>query len=39
LDSVQAVPHGPRWIKLTPEIITQFRKPGKQSPKNRLSGD
>jgi DNA invertase Pin-like site-specific DNA recombinase len=39
LDSVQAVPHGPRWIKLTPEIITQLRKPFNQSRKNRLSGD
>jgi hypothetical protein len=39
LDSVQVVPHGPRWIKLTPEIITQLRKPVKQSRKNRLSGD
>jgi transposase len=39
LDSVQAVPHGPRWIKLTPQIITQLRKPCKQSHTNRLSGD
>lgn len=27
LDSVQAVPNGPRWIKLTPELIAQLRKP------------
>lgn len=30
LDSVQARPRGPRWIKLTPEIIAQLRKPVKQ---------
>ena len=27
LDSVQAVPNGPRWIKLTPELIAKLRKP------------
>lgn len=27
LDSVQAVPNGPRWIKLTPELIAELRKP------------
>jgi DNA invertase Pin-like site-specific DNA recombinase len=27
LDSIQAVPHGPRWIRLTPEIITALRQP------------
>jgi DNA invertase Pin-like site-specific DNA recombinase len=27
LDSVQSVPNGPRWIKLTPELIAQLRKP------------
>jgi hypothetical protein len=27
LDGLQEVPHGPRWIKLTPEIIAQLRKP------------
>lgn len=31
LDSVQAVPYGPRWIKLTPELIAQFRKPTRRS--------
>jgi len=27
LDSIQAVPHGPRWIQLTPEIIAELRQP------------
>jgi hypothetical protein len=27
LDSIQAVPNGPRWIKLTPELIAELRKP------------
>ncbi len=27
LDSLQAAPGGPRWIKLTPDLITQLRKP------------
>jgi len=27
LDSVRAQPSGPRWIKLTPEIIAELRKP------------
>jgi hypothetical protein len=27
LDGVQAVPHGPWWIKLTPEIVTELRQP------------
>src|SRR4051794_28435533 len=27
LDGVQAAPHGPRWIRLTPEIITELRQP------------
>ena len=30
LDSVQTVAHGPRWIKLTPEVIATLRKPIKQ---------
>jgi hypothetical protein len=37
LDSVQAIPYGPRWITLTPEIIEKLRKPVKQSRQNRLS--
>lgn len=27
LEYIQTVPHGPRWITLTPEIIAQLRKP------------
>jgi hypothetical protein len=27
LDSVQAVPYGPRWIRLTPEVIAELRQP------------
>ena len=27
LDSVQAVPHGPRWIRLTPEVIAELGRP------------
>ena len=27
LDGIQAVPHGPWWIRLTPEIITELRQP------------
>jgi DNA invertase Pin-like site-specific DNA recombinase len=27
LDSIQSFPRGPRWIHLTPEIITELRKP------------
>ena len=27
LDSIQAMPHGPRWIRLTPEIIAELRQP------------
>ncbi len=27
LDSLQTVPNGPRWIRLTPELIAQLRKP------------
>jgi DNA invertase Pin-like site-specific DNA recombinase len=30
LDGVQAKPHGPWWIQLTPEIIAELRKPVKQ---------
>jgi len=31
LDNVQAVPNGPRWIKLTPELIADLRKPTRRS--------
>jgi DNA invertase Pin-like site-specific DNA recombinase len=27
LDGIQAVPHGPWWIRLTPEIVTELRQP------------
>jgi DNA invertase Pin-like site-specific DNA recombinase len=27
LDGIRAVPHGPWWIKLTPDVITKLRKP------------
>lgn len=30
LDCLQTASHGPRWIKLTPEVITTLRKPTKQ---------
>jgi|HubBroStandDraft_1064217.scaffolds.fasta_scaffold08331_4 DNA invertase Pin-like site-specific DNA recombinase len=35
LDGIQAVPHGPWWVLLTPEDITRLRKPVKQRWKNR----
>jgi hypothetical protein len=37
LDGLQAASHGPRWIKLTPDIIAQLRKPDPQHWKRRLS--
>lgn len=30
LDALQEKPHGPRWIKLTPDIIADLRKPVRQ---------
>ena len=30
LDSVQAVPHGPWWIRLTPEVIAALRRPDRR---------
>jgi hypothetical protein len=30
LDSIQETPHGPRWIRLTPEDILALRKPVRQ---------
>jgi DNA invertase Pin-like site-specific DNA recombinase len=38
LESVRAHPHGPRWITLTPEIITKLRKPLPRHWKRRQSG-
>jgi DNA invertase Pin-like site-specific DNA recombinase len=37
LDGVQAKPHGPWWIHLTPEIIAELRKPVKQRWSQRSS--
>jgi len=37
LDGVQTVPGGPRWIKLTPEIIAELRKPVRRSRSRRSS--
>jgi len=31
LDGIRGVPHGPWWIKLTPEIIARLRKPARRS--------
>jgi hypothetical protein len=31
LDGIQSGPHGPWWIKLTPETITRLRKPTRRS--------
>jgi len=39
LDGVQAVPYGPRWIRLTPELITTLRKPVPQHWGQRKSGN
>ena len=37
LDNIQSVPRGPRWIKLTPEIIAEFRKPTQRRRSQRSS--
>ena len=37
LDCVRAQPRGPRWIKLTPEIIQKLRKPVRQRWSRRSS--
>ncbi len=37
LDGVQSAPHGPWWIKLTPEVIAQKRKVVRQQWKHRSS--
>lgn len=39
LDGVQAVPHGPRWVSLTPELITTLRKPPPQHWARHKCGD
>ena len=38
LDYVQTVPHGPRWITLTPERIAELRKPTQQHWNHRRTG-
>jgi DNA invertase Pin-like site-specific DNA recombinase len=38
LDGVQAVPRGPRWVLLTPDVITTLRKPVPQHWGQRKSG-
>jgi hypothetical protein len=38
LDCVRAGTHGPRWIRLTPEILTALRKPEPRHWKRRASG-
>ena len=37
LECVRACPRGPRWITLTPEIITELRKPIQQHWKRRIT--
>jgi Recombinase/Recombinase zinc beta ribbon domain len=31
LEGIQSTPHGPWWIKLTPEVVTRLRKPRRRS--------
>src|SRR5262249_21639833 len=35
LDGLQATPHGPWWVRLTPEVIERLRKPVRRRWKNR----
>jgi hypothetical protein len=35
LDAIQMTAHGPRWIRLTPEQIAEFRKPERQRRQKR----
>jgi DNA invertase Pin-like site-specific DNA recombinase len=37
LDGIQANPHGPWWIRLTPEVIERLRKPVRRRWKKRSS--
>jgi len=39
LDSVRSSPGGPRWIRLTPEIIQQLRKPVRRRGKRCFTGE
>src|SRR5438876_1665808 len=38
LECVRACPRGPRWITLTPELITELRKPTQRHWKRRQTG-
>jgi hypothetical protein len=38
LDGIQAKPHGPWWVRLTPEVIAELRKPVRRPWKKRSSG-
>jgi len=37
LDGIQVTPHGPWWVRLTPEVIERLRKPVRRRWKNRSS--
>jgi hypothetical protein len=37
LDGIQAKPHGPWWVRLTPELIAELRKPVRRRWKKRSS--
>jgi hypothetical protein len=37
LDGIQATPHGPWWVRLTPEVIERLRKPVRRRWKKRSS--
>jgi DNA invertase Pin-like site-specific DNA recombinase len=37
LDGIQSVPHGPWWVRLTPQIIAKLRKPTRQRWHHRSS--
>jgi len=37
LDGIQATPHGPWWVRLTPEVIERLRKPVQRRWKKRSS--
>jgi DNA invertase Pin-like site-specific DNA recombinase len=37
LDGIQITPHGPRWVRLTPEIIERLRRPVRRRWRKRSS--
>jgi hypothetical protein len=37
LEAIQEAPKSPLWVKLTPEIISQLRKPNRKRGKRRSS--